>query len=98
MDDKNDKVARARRAPAKTPPKVAGAGRRPPPPIPQGAGDGRGRVSRSGKCSHLGVSDGGGEAAWAAQNTYSDLLRGEVDHVTVAADDPMLPLLDANAS
>ena len=66
---KNDKVARARRAPAKTPPKVAGAGRRPPPPMPEGAGGGRGRVSRSGKCSHLGVTGGGVEAAWAARNT-----------------------------
>ena len=75
---KNDKVARARRAPAKTPPKVAGAGRRPPPPMPQGAGDGRARVSRSGKCSHLGVTGGGGEAAWAAQKTLIDLLAGEV--------------------
>ena len=37
---KNDKVARARRALAKTPPKVAGAGRHPPPSMPQGAGDG----------------------------------------------------------
>ena len=78
---KNDKVARARRAPAKTPPKVAGAGRRPPSPMPQEAGDGRGRVSRSGKCSHLGVTGGGVEAAWAARNTCTDLLPGEVVRV-----------------
>ena len=37
---KNDKVARARRALAKTPPVRCGAGRHPPPSMPQGAGDG----------------------------------------------------------
>ena len=78
---KNDKVTPARRAPAKTPPKVAGAGRRPPPPIPQGAGDGRGRVSRSGKCSHLGVRGRGVEVAWVGRNTLTDLLMGEVINI-----------------
>ena len=81
----NDKVTRARRASAKTPPKVAGAGRRPPSPMPQEAGDGRGRVSRSGKCSHLGAAGGGGEAAWAAQNTSSDLLPGEFPRILYIA-------------
>ena len=46
--------------------------------MPQGARGGRGRVSRSGKCSHLGVTGGVVEAAWAAQKTLKDLLPREV--------------------
>ena len=89
--------SRARVAPLPRPPqRWPVLGDAPPPPMPQGAGGGRGRVSRSGKCSHLGATGGGVEAAWGLRNTPTDLLRGEVDHVTVAADDPMLPLLDAS--